>query len=53
MNEQIQSSLRLVGDDVKNLQHRFEMQNSEFDSASQEMKQKVKRIESESIAAVS
>ena len=53
INEQIQSSLRLVGEDVKNLQHRFEMQNSEFESASQEMKQKVKRIESESLAAVS
>ena len=52
MNEQIQSSLRLVGEDVKNLQHRFEMQNSEFESVSQDMRQKVKRIETESIAAV-
>lgn len=52
-NEQVQSSLRLVGEDVKNLQHRFEMQNSEFENVSQEMKQKVKRIETESVAAVS
>lgn len=53
LNEQIQSSLRLVGDDVKNLQHRLEMQSSEFETVNQEMRQKVKRIESESIAAVS
>ena len=53
MNEQIHSALRLVGEDVKNLQHRFEMQNSELESVTQEMKQKVKRIESENIAAVS
>ena len=52
-NEQIQSSLRLVGEDVKNIQHRFEMQNAEFDSVNQEIKQKVKRIETESMATVS
>ena len=52
-NEQIQSSLRLVGEDVKNIQHRFEMQNAEFDSVNQEIKQKVKKIETDSMATVS
>ena len=53
MNEQMQSSLRILYEDMKNIQHRCEMQKSEFDSMAQEIKQKVKRMETDSIVAVS
>ena len=53
MNEQIHSNMRLVAEDVKTLKHRFEIQNSELSGVTQDMKQKIKRVENDNMAAVS
>ena len=53
MHEQVHSNMRAVAEDVKTLKHRLEMQNTEFMNENQDMKQKMKRLESESISAVS